>query len=55
MMSEILGETDRIIRELPWRKSHYNVQRRDRRTLISTVGEVTFDCAYYQGRLPVSA
>ncbi|MEE1228149.1 MAG: UPF0236 family protein, partial [Lachnospiraceae bacterium] len=39
-----------IIRDLPWRKNHYNIQRRDQRTLISSAGEVTFDCTYHQNR-----
>ena len=50
LIGGILSETDKIIRDLPWRKNHYNIQRRDQRTLISSAGEVTFDCTYYQNR-----
>ena len=49
-MGGILSQTDQIIRDLDWRKEHYNIQRRDRRSLISSMGEVNFDCTYYLSR-----
>jgi len=43
----ILSGIDEQIREDGWRKARYSIHRRDKRTLISTVGAVTFDCTYY--------
>lgn len=32
-----------------WRDGKYVVHRQDKRTLISSVGDITFDCTYYRG------
>lgn len=32
------------------RKRRYITQRTDKRTIISSVGDITFDCTYYRNR-----
>lgn len=39
---------DSIYNDKLWRKGKFNVQRRDKRTLITTVGDVEFDAIYYK-------
>lgn len=48
-LGEVLSGLDKCIYESTWRDGKYAVQRRDKRTLISSVGDVTFDCTYYRG------
>ena len=48
-LGEVLSGLDKCIYESTWREEKYAVQRRDKRTLISTVGDITFDCTYYRG------
>ena len=31
-----------------WRKNKYTIQRNDKRTVISSVGDITFDSTYYR-------
>lgn len=45
-----LTQTDDLIRENGRRKSQYNIHRRDSRTLITTVGDVTFQRTLFQDR-----
>jgi len=33
------------------RKDKYNIQRTDKRTIITSVGDVSFDCTYYKNRI----
>ena len=49
-LGEVLTSMNGQIYDNTWRKSRYNVQRTDKRTIISTVGDVTFDCTYYRNR-----
>ena len=42
MMSQILEEYDSFLAEVPRRADKYTIQRHDRRTLITTFGDVTF-------------
>lgn len=37
-----------------WRQGRYIIQRTDKRTLITSVGDVTFDCTYFKRRSPKS-
>lgn len=48
-LSAILSEMDQAIRESSWRIDRYKIQRKDTRTLISSVGDLSFDCTYYKG------
>ena len=45
----VLSELDTQIYNSSWRINNYVVQRHDRRTLISSVGDITFDSTYYKG------
>ena len=49
-LGEVLSSMNGQIYDNAWRKSHYNAQRTDKRTIISTVGDVTFDCTYFRKR-----
>ena len=44
----VLSSINEQIYKDVWRKGKYNVQRNDKRTIISSVGDVTFDSTYYQ-------
>ena len=44
----VLSSINEQIYKDGWRKGKYNVQRNDKRTIISSVGDVTFDSTYYQ-------
>lgn len=48
-LGTILSELNQSIRNSIWREDRYAVQRNDKRTLISSVGDITFDCTYYRG------
>lgn len=45
-----LDEIDKRIRADAYRKDKYIIQRTDKRTLITTVGDVTFNNTYYQSK-----
>jgi len=47
-LSAVLSSMNRQVYDNPWRKGEYNAQRTDKRTIISSVGDVTFDCTYYR-------
>ena len=47
-LGEVLTSMNKQIYNNSWRKSSYIVQRTDRRSMISSVGDVFFDCTYYQ-------
>lgn len=47
-LSNVLNSINRQIYDDGWRKGKYKVQRTDSRTLISSVGDVTFESTYYQ-------
>ena len=49
-LGTVLSSIDEQISKDAWRKNKYNIQRHDTRTIISSVGDVTFDCTYYQSR-----
>ena len=44
----LISSINRQIYEDGWRQGKYKVQRNDRRTLITSVGDVTFESTYYQ-------
>lgn len=46
----ILSSINKHIYDSSWRKGKYTVQRTDTRTLISSVGDITFDCTYYKSQ-----
>lgn len=50
VLSSILSDLDRMVRESSARKSEYNVQRTDSRSLISSVGDVRFQSTLYRKR-----
>ncbi len=47
-LSNVLSSINRQIYDDGWRQGKYKVQRTDSRTLISSVGDVTFESTYYQ-------
>lgn len=47
-LGNALTEINKKIYEDGWRKNQYIVQRNDTRTLISSVGDVTFESTYYR-------
>lgn len=47
-LGTILSELDQTIRNTSWRKQRYTVQRNDKRTLVSSVGDISFECTYYK-------
>ena len=49
-LGEVLSSMNGQIYDNTWRKNRYTAQRTDKRTIISTVGDVTFDCTYYRNR-----
>jgi len=49
-LGEVLSSMNGQIYDNTWRKNRYNAQRTDKRTIISTVGDITFDCTYYRNR-----
>ena len=49
-LSLVLSNADELLRSSGRRKARYNAQRRVTRTLISTVGDVTFDETVFRDR-----
>lgn len=47
-LGNVLSSVNRQIYDCSWRKGRYTVARNDTRTLISSVGDITFDCTYYK-------
>lgn len=47
-LSNILSSVNKQIYDCSWRKGRYTVVRTDKRTLISSVGDITFGCTYYK-------
>ena len=47
-LSNVLSSINDTIYNDSWRKSRYTVQRNDKRTVISSVGDITFDSTYYR-------
>lgn len=47
-LGEVLSSANKHISESEWRKRRYNIARNDKRTVISSVGDVTFDCTYFK-------
>lgn len=48
-LGAVLSDLDAHIRNGSWREGKYTVHRQDSRTVISSVGDITFDCTYYRG------
>ena len=48
-LSNALDSMNQKIYEDGWRKGKYTAQRTDKRTLISSVGDITFNSTYYRG------
>ncbi len=46
-LGEVLTGINEQICNSSWRDEKYNIQRNDTRTLISSVGDITFDCTYF--------
>ena len=49
-LGAILSELDQAIRKSVWREQHYVVHRNDTRTLVSSVGDISFECTYFRSR-----
>lgn len=49
-LTNVLNSMNQKIYEDGWRKDRYSVQRNDQRTLISSVGDITFESTYYRSR-----
>ena len=49
-LGAILSEMDQAIRKSVWREQRYVVHRNDTRTLISSVGDISFECTYFRSR-----
>src|SRR5574344_1312107 len=47
-LGEVLSSVNKQIYSCGWRQGRYKVQRNDTRTIITSVGDVTFDCTYYK-------
>lgn len=47
-LGEVLSAMDDKICKSSWREGKYNIQRPDTRTIISSVGDVTFNCTYFK-------
>lgn len=47
-LGNILSRMNEQIYKSNWREGKFNAQRTDRRTLISSVGDICFDCTYYK-------
>lgn len=47
-LGKILADMDEKICQSSWREGRYNIQRKDTRKLISSVGDISFDCTYFQ-------
>ena len=47
-LGKILADMDEKICESSWREGRYNIQRKDTRKLISSVGDISFSCTYFQ-------
>lgn len=45
---EVLSSVNKQIYGCSWRQGRYNVQRNAKRTIVTSVGDVTFDCTYYK-------
>lgn len=49
-LGEVLSSVNKHICDSSWRNNRYNIQRTDTRTIISSVGDITFDCTYFKNR-----
>lgn len=47
-LGEVLSGINERICSCSWREGRYNIQRNDKRTLISSVGDISFDCTYFR-------
>lgn len=47
-LGNVLSSVNKHISESEWRKDRYTIARNDTRTVISSVGDVTFDCTYFR-------
>ena len=47
-LGTVLTSMNKQIYENSWRKNRYNAQRTDNRTIITSVGDVNFECTYYR-------
>ena len=49
-IGSVLSSIDEQMCRDAWRKERYTIQRHDTRTIISSVGDITFDCTLFQSR-----
>ena len=47
-LGEVLSRMNSMLSECGARKERFNTQRVDKRTLITSVGDVVFDCTYFK-------
>lgn len=53
-LGAVLSSVNEQICNSIWRQGKYTIQRNDKRTLITSVGDVTFDCTYFKRVSPKS-
>ena len=51
-LGAVLSSVNEQICNSVWRQGRYTIQRNDKRTLITSVGDVTFDCTYFKSMFP---
>ena len=49
-LGEVLSSVNKRICDSSWRDDRYTIQRTDSRTVISSVGDITFDCTYFRSK-----
>ncbi len=49
-LGAILSEMDQAIRKSAWWEQRYVVHRNDTRILVSSVGDISFECTYFRSR-----
>ena len=47
-LGKVLTDMDEKICQSSWREGRYNIQRKDTRKLISSVGDISFGCTYFR-------
>ena len=47
-LGEVLSGINKQICNCSWREGRYSIQRNDTRTIVSSVGDVSFDCTYFK-------
>ena len=51
IIGDMFEEMDQMIRESSWRKKEWEVVRKDRKTLLTSIGEIEFDKTLYKNKI----